>query len=371
MGAIRVPASLTRSGVFEYLTADGRVIREWRSPEEVARADALRSIEDMPVTIGHPPGGVSPATYAARSVGHVRGDSVKVDTSAGPTDVCAKLVIARGDAIEGLTKSSDDPTRLVETSCGYEVELDHTPGVTPDGKAYDAKQKNMRYNHVALLRRGDGRLGTGVRTDAADGASSRLRLDAAGNQITAADGVALEGPQIMKLRIDGKEIEGDEKALQAAVDALEASRSAEKARADAHEKRQAEADAAAAKARRDSLESRARVVLGKATDGKDRAFDGLTDRQIKEACVKAKDSGVSFDGVGDAYVDGRFDALFGKEEDPEEKKKKAAKEAEKKGDHASPELRALLTPVRADGADDFTKEAEQIEKDSRDLWRRK
>ena len=367
MGAIRVPASLTRSGVFEYLTADGRVIREYRSPEELTKADALRSIEDMPVTIGHPPGGVSPATYAARSVGHVRGDTVKVDASAGPTDVIAKLVVARGDAIEGLTKNTSDPTRLVETSCGYEVELDHTPGVAPDGRAYDARQTNMRYNHVALLRRGDGRLGTGIRTDGAD---SRIRLDSAGNQITAADSAAPEGHEIMKLKIDGKEVEGDEKALQTAVDALEASRVAERARADAHEKRQAEADAAAAKSRRASLESKARAVLGK-VDGKDRTFDGQTDRQLKEACVKAKDSAVNFDGRGDAYVDGRFDALFGKEEESEEEKEKAKKAKEKKGDHASPEIQALSSPSRADGADDFTAEAEKIEKDSKDLWRRK
>src|SRR5262245_19653968 len=99
MGAIRIPASLTRSGVFMYHTADGRVIREYRPPEEVAKADALRTIEDMPVTIGHPPGGVSPSTFAALSVGHVRGDTVKTDASAGPLDVTAKLVIARKDAI--------------------------------------------------------------------------------------------------------------------------------------------------------------------------------------------------------------------------------------------------------------------------------
>jgi uncharacterized protein len=41
---------------------------------------------------------------------------------------------------------------------GYEVREDHTPG-TWNGQAYDLVQRDIRYNHVALLPPGSGRAG--------------------------------------------------------------------------------------------------------------------------------------------------------------------------------------------------------------------
>jgi len=56
------------------------------------------------------------------------------------TDKEAIDAVLRGDA--------------VEVSAGYEVDIVETPGVTPDGQAYDAIQRNIRCNHIALTRRG-------------------------------------------------------------------------------------------------------------------------------------------------------------------------------------------------------------------------
>lgn len=55
---------------------------------------------------------------------------------------------------------SDGPTiKLIEDgkrelSAGYTCDLDWTPGKTPSGEAYDAVQKNIRINHVAIVQRG-------------------------------------------------------------------------------------------------------------------------------------------------------------------------------------------------------------------------
>ena len=46
-GGLRLSGELTKSGVFEYTDANGQVVREYRPPEEVSKADSLASIEDL------------------------------------------------------------------------------------------------------------------------------------------------------------------------------------------------------------------------------------------------------------------------------------------------------------------------------------
>src|SRR5690606_35603689 len=41
-----------------------------------------------------------------------------------------------------------------ELSVGYACDLAFEPGITPDGLAYDAVQRNIRANHVAIVQRG-------------------------------------------------------------------------------------------------------------------------------------------------------------------------------------------------------------------------
>lgn len=306
-GALRVNAVPTRTGVFEYTRADGSRVREYRSPEEVFKADSLASLEDVPVTIGHPPAGVRPENFRDRAVGHVRAGSVKVDASTG--HVQAKLVLARKDAVEGVGKT------VLELSSGYSCDVEPMPGVTPNGERYDAIQRNIRYDHVAGLRSGEGRLG----------AACSLRLDAADNQIyegepdedmPPADPKAKKKTKAddMKITIDGKEYEGAE--AQAKVLELQAARDGEKARADAAEVERAKRDAAAAVEARKGLESTAAKVLGSKfafTRADDKgAVVPLTDREIQIAVIKRFDSaftGKDANGADhpDVYVRARFD----------------------------------------------------------------
>lgn len=277
-GAVRVPAVLTRPGVFPYLNDAGDVQREYRPPEEVASAEALATIADMAVTIGHPrEGRVTPESYSQLAVGHVQAGSVAPDAAG----VQAKLVLARADAIKRVCDSRD----LAELSAGYTVRLDATPGVTPAGEPYDVVQRDVRYNHVALLPAGMGRLGK----------ECSVRLDSAGDEVCPP--LPRKKVDTMKLRIDGREVEGDEAVLQAAVDA-------QQARIDTLERDRAARDAREAKARRDALEVAAKVHGLAATD-----LTGKSDRQVKEACILRYDASVALAERSDAYVDARFDML--------------------------------------------------------------
>ena len=158
-GGLRVPAFLTRAGVFEYRNANGSVRREYRPPTEVFDAQSLCSLEDAPVTDGHQ-GAVRPDSFQSLAKGHVR--SIKQDGQ-----FVAGVVLVQDAALVAAVERGERR----EVSCGYECRLDMTPGTTPDGEAFDAIQRNIKYNHCAMLPVGAGRAGREV----------ALRLDSAGD----------------------------------------------------------------------------------------------------------------------------------------------------------------------------------------------
>ncbi len=111
-----------------------------------------------------------------------------------------------------------------EISMGYTVELDHTPGTTPEGVRYDAIQRKPKINHCGLGPSGWGRHGPKV----------ALRNDSA---------YCISGTTMAKHRVDGIEYEAGSEAHIQAVDKTIAKLTTE--RADAA-KRAADAEAAAA-----------------------------------------------------------------------------------------------------------------------------
>lgn len=282
---MRITGELTKSGVFEYTRADGQVVREYRPPEEVAKADSLATIEDIPATIGHPSVGMSAETFGKLAVGHARSPVVEGGVVRGT------ITVGRKDAIEALGSG-----KLVETSMGYQCEVDPTPGVTPDGQRYDCVQRSIEYNHVALLPAGGARLGTRL-----DGAQAPvLRLDSAGNQIADTENHTMK----VTIKKDGKDHEV-ERGSDEHVAYLEAQNAAAGARADAAETELKSHREDAAKRNRAELETAARGVLGK-----DEKFDGKTDRQIREAVISKRLPAVKCDGLDDVHVGAYFDAAL-------------------------------------------------------------
>ena len=169
-GSVRYDAVFTRAGVFEYRQKDGTIVREYRSPKEVGRADSLATLELAHVTNRHPP---KKGMAKALAVG-TTGTDIKFDEATGlVTGSC----LIRDDAT-----NKDVDGGIVELSCGYEVDILEKPGVTPDGQRYDREQVDVVYEHVALVPKG--RAGSDVRLRT-DGAEPEWRDDAA---------VMVEGP---------------------------------------------------------------------------------------------------------------------------------------------------------------------------------
>ncbi len=131
-------------------------IRLYVPQEELAKEGALGSLEGRPVSIDH----IWQSTLGTQDVGNIAGTPTYDPAS---KMVFADILVTDSDAIERITADDDDPGKLVEQSAGYLMEVDWTPGITEDGEQYDGIQRNIQYNHVALVGEGEGRAGSDVR----------------------------------------------------------------------------------------------------------------------------------------------------------------------------------------------------------------
>jgi uncharacterized protein len=312
-GWLRTDAHVTRAGVFNYRMPDGTVRRELRSPEEVFHADSIASLEMVPLTNEHPSVGLLDDTTAKEfTAGHV-GENIKQDDMK-----LLASVIATDAALVKDIESGDKR----EVSCGYKCDVEMTPG-TWKGERYDAIQRNIRYNHVAVVKAG--RAGSEV----------RVRLDAADAvMVETASQPPEQGTKehkVKKIRIDGVEYEVSEQVAQALEKAnakmdsalekvsgelktITSSVDKEKARADT-------AEAALKKAeseRKDAVDPakfqaavKARVELErKALDvlGTEEKVDAMDDKTVKLTVLKKLAPEAKLDGKSEDYVQARFDA---------------------------------------------------------------
>lgn len=298
-GYIKDTPVLTRTGVFVYMDGGGRVRREYRPPDEVFKPESLATLRGVPITSTHP-GKVTAANVKQHMIGAVLSEG----RQDGDRDMVGDIVIYDTAPVDVDGKK--------ELSLGYELELDETPGTSPEGEHYDAIQRNIRFNHLAVVPRG--RAGNArLNLDAADAVTKtdededmslvKIRLDS-GLSYDAAPEVAQE---IERMRTDAAAAQAKaEKDLADAQAALDR----EKARADAAEAdkkkaedaiEQARADAHAAALARVKLEAEAKV------HGVEIKQD-MDDKGIRVAVIKAI-RGDSFDATGksDAYIEAAYE----------------------------------------------------------------
>jgi hypothetical protein len=206
----------------------------------------------MPVTVQHPEGLVTGANFRSVNVGVVGSDVRKADDG---VHVAGSLWI-----MDGETQRRVQSRELTELSVGYTAGLDETPGTTPDGERYDAKQVEIRGNHIALLKAGQARGGPSV----------RLILDSHG------DAVFDEEKKLMKFKIHADGLQFDVESVDDNV-----LRALEKERKDAEQILQvAESQAAEQKARADKAEA---DLLEAQKELKD--FQAAAEKRARDAVV--------------------------------------------------------------------------------------
>jgi hypothetical protein len=133
---------VTNVGVFTYRDKDGKIIRELRPPEEVFDENSLNTLRLKPITNNHPKDLVTIDNVKKYEIG-TTGDSVYKDSYAVSVPISIRDEKSINDIKNGKRA----------LSCGYIADLDFTPGNWM-GVPYDAIQRNIRYNHVAIVDKG-------------------------------------------------------------------------------------------------------------------------------------------------------------------------------------------------------------------------
>lgn len=312
-GYIKADAVLTRTGVFLYANADGSIRRELRHPDDVFQKTSLDTIKMIPMTHRHPKQKLVNADNAKElKVGHV-GENVTVDGKfiLAPLSVTDKTAV---DAVEGGE---------CELSLGYTVDLEEVSGEY-NGEAYTHRQRNIKYNHLAIVDR------------ARAGGAARIHLDGEDAEQTLNDPTQKNErtAKMKKVTLDGIEYDAAPEVANAlkkeGARADKAESELEKVKADAKtatdeaEKQKAKFDAMAEELKalkekgtntdelqkaikaRVALEGVANKVL-KADDAK--KLDTMSDMDVMKAVILVKAPDCKLDGQSDVYVQARFDAI--------------------------------------------------------------
>ena len=313
-GYLVADARVARTGIQRYLGSevgrpDLQYVDVYRSPEEVFSSDSLKSFAHIPVTDDHPTEAVTADNWKKLAVGQTSdeiardGDKLRVP-----------LMVSDGAAIQKVQAGKR------ELSAGYTCELVWGDGLAEDGTPYQAKQTNIRANHVAIVQRG--RAGKDVRIG-----------DSASKWGTAPITTAHDKETTMTLRtvmVDGLSVETTDQGAQA-IDKLQKdvarliADSAKKEDENSQKMAKKDADLSALQAKLDDalgkvldqaavdklVADRVALEATAAQIAKDVKPLGLSDAALKAAVVKAKlGDKLPAERLADqAYIDARFDIL--------------------------------------------------------------
>lgn len=335
-GYMEAFAHTARTGIQQYLGSEmGRpdlgVVNVYRDAADVFSHASLHSFEKVPVTVDHPPGGVSAANWKQVAVG-TTGEEVLRDGER----LKIGLKIMDAAAIEAVRSGKR------ELSVGYQTEIVWGDGVAPDGTPYQARQTKIVADHIAIVARGRAgaqcRIGDAWPSDPSGASREPGRHDQRNHD--------RETVSMKTLTIDGHPVELSDAAViavsnlqkqlgTAVADALAKDKDLTAAK-DAHAKAitaKDEAHAAALKAKDtelatkdaeietlkaaqiddaklDALAAARADVIGKAKGiVADVKTDGLSIPAIRRTTVVAKLGDAAMQGKSDDYVEARFDLL--------------------------------------------------------------
>lgn len=174
-GYLVVPATISRPGTQVYRAIElvptedqlppqfrpNDPVVVYRPPSEVFKVESVDSFKNIAVTNNHPPEFLNSKNYKQYSVGIVLSD-----------------VEATEEHVKGTIKVTDYETineindGKVDISAGYHSNIYFEEGVSPEGEKYQAVQKDISGNHVAVVMRG--RAGSEVKlADGLDEPSAR------------------------------------------------------------------------------------------------------------------------------------------------------------------------------------------------------
>lgn len=313
-GYLVADAKVARAGIQLYTgdevgRPDMATVRVYRPPEEVFSEDTMHSFAYRPMTNGHPSKMVTADNWKAVAIGQTGGEVVRDGDF-----VRVPMVLMDAQAI----KDYEDGKR--ELSMGYHAELVFDSGTTPAGEQYDAMQRDIRNNHLAMCDRARGgkelRIGDGRTPSGKD----------------RADNPPTEKPKMSDIKtrsilVDGLSVETTDAGAQAITKLQgqlnDATTASAKLVTD-HNTAIAAKDAAIAKLEAERDDLKGKVLTDAALDARvqsradlvatakaihDADYTGKSDDDIRKAVVLAKVGDAAIKDKPQAYIDARFDIL--------------------------------------------------------------
>ena len=294
-GYLVAVAKVARTGVQDYLGSelgiDKEIVRVMRPETEVFAKDSLASYSGKPMTNDHPSEPVTAETWKRDAIGAI-GEEVMRDGDY----IRVPLIMMDAAAIE------DYKAGKRELSMGYEADIEFV-----DHADYDAIQKNIRINHIALVDKGR---------------AGGSKIGDAGGQKTNGQSQKTEVKTMTKkVKFGDVTIEVSEQAaeaIEALTEQLKQAKEEAQASADAKDKELAEKDGEIEKLKGNSMTAdkldaaiAERVaIIADAKKIADLDYSKKSPNEIRRAAVAAVIGDDKLKDKSDAYVEARFDVLL-------------------------------------------------------------
>jgi len=309
-GYLETEATVTRTGVFKYMNADGTIRNELRHPDDVFKKESLDSMKMIPITDGHPEQRlVNSKTAKELQSGYV-GESIHVDGKY----IKAPLVVTDETAI-GKIKNGKN-----QLSLGYTADVISESGIY-DGKHYDSRQTNIKYNHLAICNVARAGAEASIKLDSGEAMqiddlddTNNKNYDKKNRSDNAMPKIVLDGidyeasAEVINAynkslaRVDELEKAVDKK--QGVLDALEADNKTLKEKVETFDKTFNDVVNDAVKARVILIASAKKILADKVK------LDEMSNIDIKKAVITNISKDAKLDDVSEDYINARFDAAL-------------------------------------------------------------
>ena len=311
-GFLIVPSRIARIGIQEYYVTEmgikdrnpSDIIRVYRPEEEVFSEDSLSSFANKSVTDNHPSEMVTSKNSKDLSVGfsgpEVRKDGMFVETILRITDESAIKKIESGK---------------VELSNGYTSDIDWTPGITSDGEEFDAVQRNIKGNHIAIVDRGRAgpacRLADNLPTDGDKVTMAKITIDGVDYEVSDQAAQAIGNVQ-QKLSDAENETQEEKDKLKAKEDEMEEANKKAKKTEDSLQAKldDAKSNILTADELDTKVSERKALIDNILKIDPDVKWEGKDSNELIKIVVADKCPTVQMDSVSDDYIKARFDMLL-------------------------------------------------------------
>lgn len=314
-GYLIADAYTVRTGIQVYLGSEvGRpdlaTVNVYRPEAEVFHKDSVASFSHVPVTMDHPQVAVDSSNWGKLAKGEASAEVMRDGER-----LRIPLIVKDAAAIQSIQAGKR------QLSAGYSCDLDFADGVTPDGTPYQAIQRNIRANHIAIVQNGragaDFRIGDSAASNWGAAPIPQVKLSdkekAMSTRIVMVDGLPIETTDAGALAIE-KLTKDRDTALAAQKSLADGTKVALEAKdteigtlkVEVKKLQDAQPNGAvldALVAARTALVDTARKLV------KDLNPAGLTDAAIRRAVVVAKLGEETVKDSSEAEISGMFKAL--------------------------------------------------------------